>query len=99
MNELPIGWNNLTIIPPENYVEVIDADGNTAFALPTYYPFEITHKDGDDLKPWGWRGTIVHYEDGISRWDGRWLVSIGMNIDKIGNVIGWKLIDTNIKEF
>ena len=41
MNELPIGWNGLDVIPPDEFVDVIDCDGNIATGEPTYYPFEI----------------------------------------------------------
>lgn len=30
--------------------------------------------------------------DGVERWDGSWFINVGMEIDKIGTVIGWRLI-------
>lgn len=88
----PEGWNNLDIIPPNTFVEVIDAEGRTAYARPGYYPFEVKKLPGDESKPWGWRGTPVPYPDGVERWDGSWFINVGMEIDKIGTVIGWRLI-------
>lgn len=86
-------WNNLEKTPPNEFVEVKDADGNVAFAQPTYCPFEVVRKEGDEKKEWGWRGTPVFYEDRIERWDGGWMISIGMNnLNKFGSVIGWRAI-------
>ena len=34
-------WNTLEIEPPNEIVEVEDKNGNTALAMPTYYPFKI----------------------------------------------------------
>lgn len=53
MEELPIGWNNLDVIPPDEIVDVIDCNGNIANGQPTYYPFEIVKKEGDEKKAWG----------------------------------------------
>lgn len=87
-------WNQIEVTPPELEVRVIDAEGNVATAIPTYYPFEVVKKPGDDSKPWGWRGTPVFHEDGVSRWDGGWLVMTeGLVAPKIGKIIAWKLIE------
>ena len=91
INIIPEGWNPLSTTPPDKLVEVIDTDGNTAFAQPTYFPFEVVKKPGDERKPWGWRGTPVFYEDEVSRWDGNWLVGMeGITCSNIGTIIGWK---------
>ena len=99
--KVPEGWNSLEDIPEaieqnsgsEKYLEVIDADGNTAFAFPTYYPFKSEKKPGDEHKTYGWRSTPVFYEDGKAHWDGGWMINVGMEIDKIGQIIGWKEIE------
>ena len=84
-------WNTLDKTPPDQLVEVIDKDGNTAWAQPTYYPFEIVKKPGDETKPWGLRGTVVHYENGVSKWDGGWMVKTnGLEISNIGEITGWR---------
>lgn len=90
MNILPEGWNNLDIIPPNKFVKVIDKDGRTALAKPGYFPFEVVKMEGDERNLWGWRGTPVFYGNGIEKWDGSWLVEVGMEINVIGSVIGWK---------
>jgi hypothetical protein len=90
-------WFNIDQIPPDELVEVIDKDENTAFAIPTYYPFEVVKMDGDDRKAWGWRGTPVFYEDNKSKWDGGWMIQwVGFNPRIIGNIIGWRLIEHNV---
>lgn len=96
MQELPLGWNGLDIIPPDEFVEVIDGDGNIGIAQPTYYPFEIVKMEGDERKPWGLRGTPVFYSDGISKWDGGWLIYATLSdVNKIGQVMGWRKTKEN----
>jgi hypothetical protein len=68
------GWNTLDLTPPNRRVMVKDMNGNIAFAYPTYYPFEIKKLDGDDRKPYGWRGTPIFYENNIEKWDGGWMI-------------------------
>jgi hypothetical protein len=88
---LTTGWHNLDLIPPNKRVEVMDVNGNTAFADPTYYPFEVKHFAGDEKNPWGWRGTPVFYGNGIEKWDGGWMVvcdGLGSNIDS--KIILWR---------
>jgi hypothetical protein len=88
---LPDGWNGLSQTPPEKFVEVIDADGKTAFAEPTYYPFDVVRMAGDERKQWGWRGTVVWHQDGQKRWDGGWMIAaVGMTLREIGTIIGWR---------
>lgn len=90
-NNLPLGWNGLDVIPPDEVVDVIDENGIIGMAQPTYYPFELIKKDGDERKPWGLRATPVFYDDGISRWDGGWLIYATMSdINRIGVVVGWR---------
>lgn len=91
VNNLPLGWNDLDVTPPDEYVDVIDENGIIGIAQPTYYPFELIKKEGDERKPWGLRATPVFYGDGISKWDGGWMVHRTMlNIGEFGHVIGWK---------
>ena len=89
---LPAGWSTLDEMPPDERVEVIDINGNKAFANPTYYPFEIVKKQGDEKKQWGWRGTPVFYEDGKSRWDGGWLIECVGLTSNVGTIIGWRSV-------
>lgn len=84
-------WHPLDNTPKEDVmVEIIDERGNTAVAYPTYYPFEVVKKDGDDKKPWGLRGTVVYYPDGKRRWDGGWMIKSDLTVNKIANIIGWR---------
>ena len=88
---LPAGWYGIDKIPPDEMVEVIDINGNTAFANPTYFPFEVVKMEGDEKKQWGWRGTPVFYEDGQSKWDGGWMIASEDLSSKVtGNIIGWR---------
>ena len=87
---LPAGWRGLDEMPSDAIVEVMDEEGRRAFAEPTYYPFEVVKKVGDEKKQWGWRGTPVFYEDGKSKWDGGWLVNVGMEVSEIGTVKYWR---------
>ncbi len=90
---VPAGFNSLESIPPNEFVEVIDADGNTAYAQPTYYRFEVVKMAGDERKQWGWRGTPVFYPDGVERWDGGWMIDAGgMRLREIGKIIAWRLM-------
>lgn len=87
------GWNRITKTPPNEKVQIIDASQNTAFAFPSYFPFEIKKLPGDEKKTWGWRGTPVFYEDGVERWDGNWMVLCeDMTIKIDSKIIGWKKI-------
>ena len=84
-------WFPLTETPPDELVEVIDADGNIAFAYPTYCPFTVEKMAGDERKPWGWRGTPIPCEN---HWDGGWMISVGMgSLNKMGTVVGWRNIN------
>ena len=89
---LPADWRGLEDTPPDEMVEVIDRDGNTGIGQPTYYPFEVVKKEGDERKQWGWRGTPVFYEDGKSKWDGGWMIQCVGLTNNIGTVVGWKPI-------
>lgn len=93
MEYLPKGWNSISIIPKEELVEVIDADGNKATAIPTYFPFDVVKMQGDERKLWGWRGTPVFHENNESKWDGGWMIkAVGISIPKIGTIVGWRHI-------
>lgn len=83
-------WNNLDVIPPNATLEVCDALGNIAIAQPTYYPFKMVKKEGDEKKMWGWRGTPVFNENNQEEWDGGWMINIGMDMNKIGTVVKWR---------
>lgn len=79
--------------PPETELLVKDAQGNEAIATPTYYPFEVVKKSGDERKPYGWRGTLTPYEDGANKWDGGWMIDVSDDWTKeIGEITHWKAI-------
>lgn len=87
------GWHTLYFIPPNKKVKVKDVKNNVAFAFPTYYPFEIKKLEGDDAKPWGWRGTPTLYGNGIQKWDGGWLIEcVGIDNNPIEIITKWKNI-------
>ena len=86
----PEGWKSLTEAPPDERVEVLDGEGNIAIAQPTYYPFTVEYREGDEKKAWGWRGTVVHHENNELKWDGGWLVEIGMDVNGFGKVKFWR---------
>ena len=91
LNNIPEGWNSLDSTPPDTFVEVVDKDGITAFAQPTYYPFKVEKREGDEGKMYGWRGTVVHHEDGVARWDGGWMIAATLKMDRnIGTIIAWR---------
>lgn len=85
------GWHTLDFQPPNELLIIMDDKGNLGHGQPTYYPFEVKKLKGDEHKPWGWRGTVVHYEDGIERWDGGWLIFDALDTPVKGDVIKWKL--------
>jgi len=80
----PEGWNGLDNTPPDKLLEVIDAQGNTGVAYPTWYPMKFVH---DPTKKEKWTTKIVPCEP---YWDGGWLVkAVGLE-SKVGDVIGWR---------
>jgi hypothetical protein len=87
-----VEWNDLTSTPPENMIaEVRDIEGNIGHAEPTYFPFDIIKKPGDENKPWGWRGTPVFHEDGKARWDGGWLLyASDLSRGDMGVITHWR---------
>lgn len=88
-------WLPLTDIPPNKLVQVIDKEGNTAYAYPTYYPFIIEKQPGDEFKQWGWRGTVVPTEE---HWNGGWMISMALSrpLFNLKEIVGWRLITKNI---
>ena len=78
----PEGWNNLKVTPNNTAVQVIDANGNTAIAQPTYYPFIVGSETNGK-----WTNTITPCEP---YWDGGWLVETDGLVRKIGDIVGWR---------
>lgn len=75
-------------IPPEQDLYVKDELGNIARAYPTYFPFIIEKLEGDERKPWGWRGTPVPCEN---HWDGGWMIVCeNLSIPLSGKVKYWR---------
>ncbi len=60
------GWHTLDLTPPNKRVQVKDVNGNIALAEPTYYPFYVKKLEGDDKKPYGWKGTPIFYGNGMA---------------------------------
>ena len=90
-----MNWNDIDLNNPpskDKIVEVMDENGNVSTAYPTYYPFYIEHKEGDERKPWGWRGTPVFYENGVEKWDGGWNIvpDKGFKSNINGRIIKWR---------
>jgi hypothetical protein len=83
-------WNTLNVTPPNEIVEVQDADGKIGWAEPTYYPFDVVKKPGDERKPWGFRGTVVYHEDDEMKWDGGWMIYALMDFKFLGPIIHWR---------
>lgn len=89
-------WNIISQTPPDKLVEVVDGRGNKAFAQPTYFPFDVVKMPGDEAKPWGWRGTVVHHENAEMKWDGGWMIkAVGITPPEIGAIIAWREINEN----
>lgn len=80
--------------PPENYLKVKDEMGVEGIAIPTYYPFKIEVRPGDELKLYGLRGTVVPCE---SYWDGGWMIECTetLGVSNIGKITHWRHIENN----
>ena len=79
-------WNNLDIQPPNEFVEVMDEKGNTAFAEPTYYPFKVGKSKGRK-----WSSPVIPCEP---YWDGGWLIlAKGLENTLESNIVKWKKIN------
>lgn len=77
-------WLTTKETPPDELVEVIDKDGNTGFAYPTWYPFKVVpnpHKTGK------WTSDVVPCEP---YWDGGWLIKCEGLTSRVGDVVGWR---------
>jgi hypothetical protein len=83
---LPEGWNSLEQTPPDQMVKVIDVNGNTSFAQPTWYPFKVVPNPKRSGK---WSSDVVSCEP---YWDGGWMIQCVGLTSEIEEVIGWKLI-------
>lgn len=80
---LPAGWNGLDVVPDDTLVEVIDAEGHTAFAYPTWYPFKVIPQPPYTK----WSSKI---EPCDPYWDGGWMIQcVGLSSD-VGTVVGWR---------
>ena len=75
-------WISVDIAPPDELVQVIDENGKTAYAYPTYYPFKVGKSQQGK-----WTSPITPCEN---HWDGGWMVEIlGLDMN-FGTVKGWK---------
>lgn len=82
---LPAGWLSLDNIPPDELVQVIDAEGNTAHAYPTYYPFKVIPQPPYTK----WSSKIEPCEP---YWDGGWMIACEGLTSNVGTVIGWRSV-------
>ncbi len=83
---LPEGWNSLEQIPPDQMIQVIDINGNTSFAQPTWYPFKVVPNPEKSGK---WTSDVIHCDP---YWDGGWMIQSENLVSEIKEIIGWKLI-------
>jgi hypothetical protein len=84
--KMPIGWVSVKDTPPNELVEVIDAEGNIAHAYPTYYPFKVVPNANKAGK---WTSDVLPCPP---YWDGGWMVACEDLTSKVGTVIGWRLL-------
>jgi hypothetical protein len=83
-DNLKAEWNCLTDTPPDELVEVIDAEGNKALAYPTFYPFKVV---ANPNKVGKWTTDVVPCEP---YWDGGWIIECEGLTSNFKNVVGWK---------
>ena len=83
---LPADWRGLDCTPPDELVEVIDADGNKTHACPTWYSFKVVPNQNKVGK---WTSDVVSCEP---YWDGGWMIKcVGLS-NNVETVVGWKPI-------
>lgn len=75
------GWQSLKNQPPDELVEVMDKEGNTGKAYPTYYPFKV----GESTRG-KWSSPIISCEP---YWDGGWLIECEGLTSNINHIIAW----------
>lgn len=70
-------WFTMDKEPPDEFLEIMDENGNKAFAYPTVYPFKV-----------GKKGNIIHCEP---YWDGGWLIECnGLDSNIESRIIKWR---------
>jgi hypothetical protein len=86
-------WNNITVLPPEDLLEVIDDKGNICKAYPRFHPYKTN--------------STIPYSQGHARidaidpyWDGSWIITTGTSREKMnfGRVVGWRQIEKEKSE-
>ncbi len=83
-------WNSITVQPPNEMVEVRDGELNVGNATPTYYPFTVEKRPGDENKPYGLRGTVIPSE---LNWDGGWMIHAENLISPLkGRIKEWRMV-------
>ena len=83
---LPADWRGLADTPPDELVEVIDADGNRALAYPTWYSFKVVPNPNQIGK---WTSDVKPTEK--NRDGGRMIKCVQLT-NNVGTVVGWKPI-------
>lgn len=74
-------WYGIDKTPPDKMVEVMDENGNTGNAIPTWYPFTVKPSASSKY------GTLEMCDP---YWDGGWLVQCeGLNCT-IGKIVAWR---------
>jgi hypothetical protein len=85
MNKLPEGWYPIDMVPPNKLLKVIDSDGKTGLATPTYYPFKVVPNPN---KPGKWGSDVIPCEE---YWDGGWLIEVHLfDSNELNDIIGWR---------
>ena len=84
-----VNYNDLSITPPNETVQVVDKKGNKGFAIPTYYLFKV----GESINGKKWSSPVIPCKP---YWDGGWMIQCeGLEMPKINNIVGWKKIIKN----
>ena len=77
-------WNPVSMIPPDELLEVLDDDGNIGIAQPTWYPFKFV----PDIDKCGRK--ISRASECEPYWDGGWMVEcIGLD-SPVKNIVSWR---------
>lgn len=83
LDKLPEGYNSIDITPPDEFLDVIDENGVTGRAYPTFYPFKMIE------------GKVFHCP---KYWDGGWMIECDFSDrfnEKFYRIIGWRKLDEN----
>ena len=52
---------------------------------------EVKKLEGDERKPYGWRGTAIFYGNGVEKWDGGWMILCeGLSSKIDSDIVRWR---------